>query len=1216
MSEKGVIVNKQGVSTDGTKGGLFVGKRHSQGGIEVDVVGGGKVEVETDEALIKNGSANTSKTVSFDGKQMTPKEVLSKINTAYNGVPIKKKGGEIEPEEDLSKRWDKKITSVKTLSNNIRKLRYNVSNDLKSQDEKTFLTALAIRLMDITAERVGNETSAENGHVGITGLEKNHIKIVDNKIFLNYTGKSGVEHEKTITDTELSEYLKKAIKNSSTNYVFCTSDGFCIKNNKINRYLNKFNISAKDIRGYSANNWIIERLKNVDISNKETQRKRQFNEQAKLVAKKVGHGLATLKTHYLIPEIEYEFIEKAKLINISDLKMSNGGNLQKGDVLKMGVKNYIAQRKSEKEIGKPVVVEGGAIVITRNAVLDNKTKHEFNGKMLTNKEILSEINKMNGGVDFAKVGNVDCGCEHGMKQGGKLSKTPAPKKDRIYGSKVNKENSSKDLLSSKEIKFDATTLLSISNKVKEHNKKHPNKKITYEAAKAVVRRGMGAYSSSHRPTIKGGKPNSRVAWGLARLNAFLYKVVNGKSKSGNYSQDDDLMDELNIPHKKFKEGGKILLAPNGKPSNLTPEQYDLVRTPAFKKWFGDWLKVAEAKINHSGIDDVTLENLGRDVSKVVDENGEPKIMYHGSRGDFNVFSNKNENKLSWTEGGFGFYFTSNYNYALGYGERVINAFINSRAIKKSNESEHALVNENDLYKLRKSGFDSIYFDGKFTNTSGKRSYKDDELVVFEPNQIKLADGTNTTFDANNPDIRYDMGGILPEQGTLYTKDKTRKLEYIKKGNEYVFKVYDAEINPVKDYKRSQYKINNNEAVMTYKQFINYLYAELFIDDRYDSGGQIIEPYEEKPILCENCGYTWDKKEMAFGGNVDCGCEHSMEEGGNIDTWIISALTSNNEILSEKINHPITHKEIFDKYKKDGYTIVECQIYKVSNISVIDNYKNALEKYILSKYGQSIKWGKTFIPYEIIGEKIIISDTLVITNSGKEVNVKPKDLFNYYSGGGEIIEPYEENTIAEQKLNELDKGIKIESTEHSETLDKLESGEIDTSEAIREIAETHIEENPNYYKSEDLKLNNMYYIKKEDLGVLDSSPIIVVGTEFYSENGNEKWIVEYFTDKEIKLKHTPKSVLSNELGEKSLTYEQVLELFKNNHLSIKNILNDRELELALSLIKKEISNINHIEKHKVLEAEKEELSKKPPKIIRIVNGIEINDSDISDNKLLK
>ena len=31
-----------------------------------------------------------------------------------------------------------------------------------------------------------------------------------------------------------------------------------------------------------------------------------------------------------------------------------------------------------------------------------------------------------------------------------------------------------------------------------------------------------------------------------------------------------------------------LLAPNGKQSKLTPEEYKLVRTPAFKKWFGDW----------------------------------------------------------------------------------------------------------------------------------------------------------------------------------------------------------------------------------------------------------------------------------------------------------------------------------------------------------------------------------------------------------------------------------------------------------------------------------------------------------------------------------------------------------------------------------------------------------------------------------------------------
>ena len=60
---------------------------------------------------------------------------------------------------------------------------------------------------------------------------------------------------------------------------------------------------------------------------------------------------------------------------------------------------------------------------------------------------------------------------------------------------------------------------------------------------------------------------------------------------------------------------KKLLAPNGKPSNLNEKQYKLVRTPAFKKWFGD--------------------------SKVVDANGDPLVVYHGTDQDFSVFRTKN-----------------------------------------------------------------------------------------------------------------------------------------------------------------------------------------------------------------------------------------------------------------------------------------------------------------------------------------------------------------------------------------------------------------------------------------------------------------------------------------------------------------------------------------------------------------------------------------------
>ena len=143
------------------------------------------------------------------------------------------------------------------------------------------------------------------------------------------------------------------------------------------------------------------------------------------------------------------------------------------------------------------------------------------------------------------------------KGGRTIAQTPAPKKDQVKGSDINKKSSSKDLSSAKLIKFDDKTLDAIKNKVKEHNGEHPDKKINLSSAKAVVRRGFGAYSKSHRPTISGGKPNSRVAWGLARLNAFTYKIVNGKSKSGKYSQDDDLIEELGYKVANYENGGKM-----------------------------------------------------------------------------------------------------------------------------------------------------------------------------------------------------------------------------------------------------------------------------------------------------------------------------------------------------------------------------------------------------------------------------------------------------------------------------------------------------------------------------------------------------------------------------------------------------------------------------------------------------------------------------------
>ena len=555
------------------------------------------------------------------------------------------------------------------------------------------------------------------------------------------------------------------------------------------------------------------------------------------------------------------------------------------------------------------------------------------------------------------------------KGGRTIAQTPAPKKDRVYGSKTNKPESASTEKSGKSIRFSAKTLASIKSIIKGTG-------ISLDTAKAVVRRGMGAYSSSHRPTISGGKPNSRVAWGLARLNAFVYKAEHGKSKSGRYTQDDDLliasgykiskMDdggivnfskhcinfirktkaifdngyyhdfgdfvliaynsggqkdltvyqtinlllsnslsellnksdsdcknliaefydkarrfdnhsilhelddkhmivanrdriecstfELNNPDIRFDGGGNVdikgkiqgkvihkeygieyydngsliqptqktklqweifgfpnniekkeqsfetiideiygntqkeisnkfynnlandkysylgfnanlsliydkskfddggLIAPNGKPSNLTPEQYKLVRTPEFKAWFGDW------------------ENDPENSSKVVDFNGEPLVVYHGTNAEFNTF------KL-----GYGSYssFTENKTLALSYGD-IINQFFlvikNPYIINGNGEYIWKVIDDKASPEEFFGGSVPFSNDGimfkdviDFNGALGSKYVLDvsNVYMVRKNNQIKLADGSNTTFDSNNNDIRFDEGGKISTD--LYEK---------------------------------------------------------------------------------------------------------------------------------------------------------------------------------------------------------------------------------------------------------------------------------------------------------------------------------------------------------------------------------------------------------------------------------------------------------------
>jgi hypothetical protein len=249
--------------------------------------------------------------------------------------------------------------------------------------------------------------------------------------------------------------------------------------------------------------------------------------------------------------------------------------------------------------------------------------------------------------------------------------------------------------------------------------------VSMKGLQAIYNKGIGAFKTnpeSVRPNV-----TSKEQWAMARV----YSAVMGGAASS-----------VDANELKFAKGGTTnqLLAPNGEPSNLNATQYELVRTPEFKAWFGDWEKLILTKINDSGIDDISLKRLEDTVSKVIDKNGEPLVVWHTTDKDFSIFDIKKSKE--------GFFFSPQKERLDVYNKSKLNSFF----LNIKNPS-HELFQTN-INTLKPKNYDGImdYGHAKKINES---LY---EIIAFYPEQIKLADGTNTTFDNSNPDIRFEQGG--------------------------------------------------------------------------------------------------------------------------------------------------------------------------------------------------------------------------------------------------------------------------------------------------------------------------------------------------------------------------------------------------------------------------------------------------------------------------
>jgi hypothetical protein len=408
------------------------------------------------------------------------------------------------------------------------------------------------------------------------------------------------------------------------------------------------------------------------------------------------------------------------------------------------------------------------------------------------------------------------------------------------------------------------------------------------------------------------KSNFKVG-GTIHRGSLVRDAKSGNTPARDLNNYNDVLDldadgMVGAETSLYADGG--LIAPNGNKSNLTPEQYKLVRTPEFKAWFGDW------------------ENEPENASKVVDENGEPLVVYHGTDKEFNVFDKTKSGELETIEGvdrKIGIYFTNKKSVASFFTKnkgKISNYFV---VIKNPYKTKIRELSTFNIKFNRELGSDGVIWNrGSGVYVNGKEyplqkgEIAEIEYIAFEPEQIKLADGSNTTFDSSNPDIRYADGGIFNTEPFLnyYFDEIAEFLKYqnnITLNKDFTFK-----------YKGELFRV---EPIVLSEKNIKEAYFSIIDSEDEEVGDFVFNPNNNKKFEANSDFFDWNNIKFYDGGNVkpyDANMEGDSADMIFAEGGAVSSVVNNwDEVPSIWKNTSKVKKVAFTNspYDKGLYSIV-------------------------------------------------------------------------------------------------------------------------------------------------------------------------------------------------------------------------------------------------------------------------------------------------------
>jgi DNA topoisomerase-1 len=190
-------------------------------------------------------------------------------------------------------------------------LRERMERDLRGDTlDRNQVLATVIRLLDRTLIRVGNDEYArENKSFGLTTLRRRHVRVSGSSLSFTFRGKSGVEHNVSLTDKRLARIIQRCQElpgQEIFQFVDAAGKRQAVTSDDVNERLREItgrDITAKDFRTWGGTMSAAMALAAIGTAASRREADRNILQALDIVCQRLGNTRTVCRKYYVHPAL-------------------------------------------------------------------------------------------------------------------------------------------------------------------------------------------------------------------------------------------------------------------------------------------------------------------------------------------------------------------------------------------------------------------------------------------------------------------------------------------------------------------------------------------------------------------------------------------------------------------------------------------------------------------------------------------------------------------------------------------------------------------------------------------------------------------------------------------------------------------------------------------------------------------------------------------------